>query len=416
MAAAIEDCGNVQGGGKVLITGGHFVIGSIVVTHSNLIIHLSSGSSLVGSTDEADYPLIDVLPSYGVGRDVPTDKRFRPLIFITNATNVSITGEGAGAGAAAALSDRSWEKEASVIDGRGQGWWIKHFEKKLNYSRPRLVECMFCFDFQVSDLCLRDSPFWTLHPYASMGVTVARVTVLAPGWAPNTDGVDPDSCSDVLIKDSVFKCGDDGVAIKSGLNEAGRNFNRPSEHIRIENITIDPEFDNGSTNGVSIGSEMSGGVFNVTVSGAHITGCAVGVYVKSALGRGGEVNDITFEDISMDRVLEPIRFAIDYPYRRRLRLGQQDDERGVPTWKELEEVGANEDDGGSGTPYLHNLAVRRLVAKGALRAGFFEGLEDSVIDGIALEDVDIDIATSLGFECAFATGTAVNVSPAPCFP
>ena len=106
-------------------------------------------------------------------------------------------------------------------------------------------------------------------------------------YAPSTDGVDPDSCNDVEITDCYFSLGDDGIAIKSGLNQYGRDFNRPSKDIFIRNITIHPEFDNGSTNGISIGSEMSGGVSNITVTDVTITGVAFGLYIKSMDGRGG---------------------------------------------------------------------------------------------------------------------------------
>lgn len=88
-----------------------------------------------------------------------------------------------------------------------------------------------------------------------------NVTISAPVWAPNTDGIDVDSCNSVLIRDCNISVGDDAIAIKSGLNKAGRDFNKPSHNIRIENITMEH-------NGIAIGSEMSGGVYDVTVDGA----------------------------------------------------------------------------------------------------------------------------------------------------
>ena len=180
ITSAVTDCGS-RGGGQVVVAGGSFLTGSLVVNFSNIELHLAKDAVLLGSQKVDDYPLIAPLPSYGVGRDVPTDLRYRPLIFGQNVSSFSLTGTG-------------------IVDGQGEVWWLKHFGKQLNYSRPRLVECMFCTDFLVEDVTLKDSPFWTLHPYASVGVTVQRVTVTAPGWAPNTDGVDPDSCKNVLIK------------------------------------------------------------------------------------------------------------------------------------------------------------------------------------------------------------------------
>lgn len=96
------------------------------------------------------------------------------------------------------------------------------------------------------------------------------MSISAPGWSPNTDGIDVDSCNSVLISNCKFSVGDDAIAIKSGINKAGRDFNKPSHDIHIENIVVEPNFDNFSTNGISIGSEMSGGVYNVTVDGANL--------------------------------------------------------------------------------------------------------------------------------------------------
>ena len=352
-----------------------FLTGSFELCHDNLTLHVEHGAVLRGSSDESSYPLIEPLPSYGVGRDVPTSHRFRPLIFASNVSGVTLTGGG-------------------TIDGNGYLWWAKYFAGALRWSRPRLVEFMFCRLVLIEDLTLENSPFWTVHPYASIDVTVQRLTVTAPWWAPNTDGVDPDSCRNVLIRDCVFSAGDDGVAIKSGLNQAGRDFGVPCENVRIENVTVAPERDNGSTNGVSIGSEMSGGVRNVTVDGLSVSRCAVGVYVKSMEGRGGVVEDITFQNVVADHVAEPVRFAMHYSYRRQLADGAA----GM---------------GNVTIPHFRNLAVRNLTARGALVAGAFAGLPGSQITGVTLEDVQIEARKP--FSCSHVSGVATRTTPRACF-
>ena len=234
--------------------------------------------------------------------------------------------------------------------------------------------------------------------------------------------MDVDSCRDVLIEDCVFRAGDDGIAIKSGLDEAGRAFGVPSENIRIRNITVEPEFDNGSTNGVSIGSEMSGGVRNVTVDGLLVRSCAVGVYIKSREGRGGAVEDVAFLNVEAQRVLEPIRFAMDYSYRRRKsrRLDAAAAAAAAAAEGEGkggaggEEGGESDDDGDEGTPHFRNISVVNLTATDALVAGTFAGLPDSQITGIRLQDVTIHAADS-EFRCKNASGTAVRTEPPPCF-
>jgi polygalacturonase len=223
----------------------------------------------------------------------------------------------------------------------------------------------------------------------------------------------------VLIQDCSFHAGDDGIAIKSGLNEAGRTFGMPSENIRIENVTVEPEFDNGSTNGISIGSEMSGGVRNVSVDGLFVRRCAVGVYIKSMEGRGGYVEDIKFQNIVADQVLEPIRFAMDYAYRRRRNarylLHQRRFDDSV-----LEDIEHNNDDDNddwnSTIPYFRNLSVVNLVATRAVVAGTFAGLPDSDINGIELENVNITGSKLLQFRCSYVTnGAAFETVPEACF-
>lgn len=78
-----------------------------------------------------------------------------------------------------------------TIDGQGGWWWRQHKLKKLRYTRGRLIELMWSSNIQISDVTLRNSPFWTVHPYDCTNVTIRGVTILTPLDAPNTDGIDP---------------------------------------------------------------------------------------------------------------------------------------------------------------------------------------------------------------------------------
>lgn len=160
-------------------SGGTFLTGSFELL-SGIDLYVEDNAVLLGSIDEDDYPLIDVLPSYGIGRDIESDMRYQALIFGQNLTDISISGEG-------------------IIDGNGGEWWKRWFKKDLEWSRPPLIELMYCNNIVVQDLTLQNSAFWNVHPYASTDIVVQRLRILAPGYAPNTDGVDPDSCKNVLI-------------------------------------------------------------------------------------------------------------------------------------------------------------------------------------------------------------------------
>lgn len=79
-----------------------------------------------------------------------------------------------------------------TINGQGQTWWTKYQKKLLNHTRGPLLQLMWSRDIVISNITLRDSPFWTLHPYDCKNVTISNLTILAPvSGAPNTDGIDP---------------------------------------------------------------------------------------------------------------------------------------------------------------------------------------------------------------------------------
>jgi polygalacturonase len=401
ITAAIKDCSRASDfpfsadnkNTLMVPSGGVYLTGSFEM-ESGIDIFIDAGAKLLGSIEESDYPLVDVLPSYGMGRDVPSDLRYQPLIFGQNLTHVSISGSG-------------------VIDGNGTPWWAKHFLNKLAWSRPPLVEFMYSSHLTFQDVTLQNSAFWTLHPYASTDIDVQRINILAPGYAPNTDGVDVDSCRNVLIQDSLFRCGDDGIAIKSGLNEYGRNFGFPSENILIRNITVHPAFDNLSTNGISIGSEMSGDVRNVTVENVRITGCEAGLYIKSMVGRGGVVEDILYDGIIIENTLQALRVMMQYNYRRLLdgaSAGAGHDS--VSTSEAASEAGEGDDT----IPIFRNIRFSNVVGKNIGQAGEFRGLENSIVQNIRVENVTLDSA--LPFSCEFAVGSYDSVSPdlSGCFP
>eukprot|EP01052_Picozoa_sp_SAG31_P040222 SAG31_NODE_5775_length_2332_cov_1.669503_1_plen_240_part_00 len=127
-----------------------------------------------------------------------------------------------------------------------------------------------------------------------------RLTVLNDHHSPNTDGFDPDSTSEVLIEDSFFSTGDDGVAIKSGWDCHGVSFGMPSNDIRIRNLTVISP----TSAGVCIGSEMSGGVSNVLVTDSTFVGCGTGIRVKTGRDRGGYVENISYRDIKISSAFD----------------------------------------------------------------------------------------------------------------
>jgi polygalacturonase len=143
---------------------------------------------------------------------------------------------------------------------------------------------MYCSDFSMIGITVLNPPFWAMHPYVCDNLLFEDITYSAPVNSPNTDGIDPDSCSNVVIRNfTTLGCGDDAIAIKSGKNEEGRAFATPSKNILIEGGSIGP------SSGIDIGSEMSGGVYNVMVRNVKFKGALFAGRIKSGRGRGGKL-------------------------------------------------------------------------------------------------------------------------------
>ncbi|KAF5769947.1 putative glycoside hydrolase, family 28, pectin lyase/virulence factor [Helianthus annuus] len=155
--------------------------------------------------DENEWTVIEPLPLYGWGRDADGG-RYISLIFGTNLTDVIITGNN------------------GTINSQGSPWWVKYRAGQLKYTRPYLIELMYSDGIQISNLTLIDSPSWNIHPIYSSNIIIQGITILAPVKSPNTDGINPDSCTNTRIEDCYIVYGDDCVVVKGGWDEYGITY------------------------------------------------------------------------------------------------------------------------------------------------------------------------------------------------
>mmetsp|Transcript_29268 Transcript_29268/g.40446 ORF Transcript_29268/g.40446 Transcript_29268/m.40446 type:complete len:289 (+) Transcript_29268:36-902(+) len=256
-----------------------------------------------------------------------------------------------------------------------------------NVTRGHLLELQHSTDIVVSNVTLRNSPFWTVHVFACQRVRGSNLTILSPHPSPNIDGFDPDSSQDVLIENSYFRVGDDGVAIKSGWDCFGTQYGMPSANIVIRNLTVDSP----TAAGVCIGSEMSGGVYNVTVSDCRFVNMHAGLRIKTNKHRGGTVSQIAFENIELENVQVGMQFN-DY-------YGSPNPSchRGT-TWQ---------------IPTVENITVKNLKGIGVQLAADMEGLPESPLRGLILQDIHLEGGTEM--KCnQFVQGSATRVFPEPC--
>jgi polygalacturonase len=344
----IDLCGH-HGGGTVFIPAGTYVTGTIWM-RSNITLHVESGAVLLGDTDIAAFPL---WTTKWEGNAVASSHA--PLIGGEGLTNIAVTGRG-------------------VIDGRGKMWWDAFHQGKIRDIRPHLIRFVDCRDVLIDGLHFINSPRWTLNPVACDNVTITRVTIRNPHNSPNTDGINPDSCSNVQISNCHIDVGDDCIAIKSGSEEDGRPNPRPCHNITISNCTM-----LHGHGGVVIGSEMSGGVRNVAISNCVFCGTDRGIRLKSRRGRGNAVEDLRVDNIVMDDVHCPIVVNLFYV------CGASEHSKVLDP--KLQQVNA-------GTPQFRRLRFSNITArKVKFAAAFILGLPEMFVEDIVLDGISIYMDT-----------------------
>uniref|UniRef100_A0ACD6A7C8 Uncharacterized protein n=1 Tax=Avena sativa TaxID=4498 RepID=A0ACD6A7C8_AVESA len=355
-----------KGGAQLFVPAGRWLTGSFSLI-SHLTLSLDKDAVIIGSSDSSDWPVMDPLPSYGRGRELPGE-RHQSLIFGWNLTDVIITGAN------------------GTIDGQGDIWWDWFQHGNLNYTRPHLIELMYSTNIVISNLTFKNSPFWNIHPVYCSQVLVEYVTILAPLDSPNTDGINPDSSTNVCIYHCYVRNGDDIIAIKSGWDEYGISFARPSSNISISNIT-------GETRGgagIAIGSEMSGGVSNVRAEGLRIVNSLHGIRIKTAPGRGGYVMNVYISDVSMHNVSRAIRITGNY--------GEHPDN--------------NYDK--NALPVISNITIENVVGVNVGIAGILEGIRGDNFSRICISNVSLSVQSMHPWSCSLIQGYSNSVTPESC--
>jgi polygalacturonase len=368
---AVEACVKA-GGGTVVVPAGRYLTGTITL-QSHVTLALDGGATLVASQDPADYPL-------EADAWEPEKQILAPLIDARDAENVTVTGRGTIDGQGAVW----WHRLDLASPKRGMAGAATSEEKaeaaKLTHGRPQLIRFTRCKDVAIEGISLRDSPEWNVHPLLCEDVRVDGVTINAPSNSHNTDGIDPQSCRNVRIVNCRIDTGDDCVTLKSGLNELGRRMGRPDENITIANCVM-----LHGHGGVTIGSEMSGGVRNVTITNCVFQGTNIGIRIKSQRGRGGVVEGVTASNIVMQDV--PDAFVITMFY-----MGSDKPGDIFPV--------------DEGTPRFRDFLFSNITARGGRSAGSITGLRERPVEDVTFTNVHVQAQT--GFTCTDAAGITFN--------
>jgi polygalacturonase len=396
--AAIADC-NKKGGGVVVIPAGLWLTGPIELK-TNVNLHLQKNALLQFTTDFDQYPLVQ-----GNWEGLPQMRNQSPLS-ATNQQNIGITGYGIIDGGGEAwrlvkkekLTETQWKKlvASGGIVGEDKKTWYptekflkgsqlknpgvieagktkEFYESIKDFLRPNLLVITNCKKILLEGVTFQNSPAWCLHPLMSQDLTVRNITVKNPWYAQNGDGIDLESCKNVLIENSSFDVGDDGICIKSGRDEAGRKRGMPTQDVIVRNCVV-----YHAHGGFVIGSEMSGGAKNIYVNDCTFIGTDIGLRFKTTRGRGGIVENIFINNIAMkDIVGEAILFDMYYAAQDPIPVAGE--ERKPP---KVETQPVSE-----GTPQFRNFYIKNVTATGAAKAIFVRGLPEMNVTNIVLEDM-----------------------------
>ena len=391
---------NKKGGGVVLIPAGLWLTGPIVLK-SNINLHLANGATLLFTADKNEYPLIKAN-----WEGLPQMRNQSP-VSATNETNIAITGlgiiDGNGDVWRAVKSDKltasQWKKKVEsggVLSDDKKTWYPSEafmkgskmpanpgafaperddafYQSIKDFLRPNLVLFTSCKNVLLEGVTFQNSPAWCLHPLMCENLTVRNVFVKNPWYAQNGDGIDVESCKNVLIENSVFDVGDDALCMKSGRDAEGRKRAMPTENVIIRGCTV-----YSSHGGFVIGSEMSGGARNIYVSNCTFIGADIGLRFKTTRGRGGVVENIFINDIYMkDIPAEAILFDMYYMAKDPVALAGEKRELPKVEFKTVDET----------TPVFKNFHISNVYCNGAEKGIFIRGLPEMHVKDIVLENM-----------------------------
>lgn len=402
-AAFAEAIGRLEalGGGHLDVPSGVYLTGPVELK-SHIDLHVTPQAIIIFNPDRSLYPVIRT-----VYEGIDTWRCESP-IHAEGATDIAITGGGVIDGSGEAwralkrkkVAPEDWKKltgghglyveekstwypDESYYEGNrvaDESTPVKYMsaeqlEKYKIFLRPVMVSLRRCTNVLLEDCMFQNSPAWNIHPLLCNNVIVKNITAKNASYAQNGDGIDVDSCQDVVIVGSTFDVGDDGICIKSGRDEDGRARGVPSKGIIVHGCTV-----LRGHGGFVVGSEMSGGVENIKVSCCRFMGTDAGLRFKSRRGRGGEVKNIFIEDISM-KDIKADAILFDLYYNGTSALDSFDN--AAATFA-LPEAPVDET-----TPRFADITIKGVTCYGAGRAIYVNGLPEMPVSNIDISDVNI---------------------------
>ena len=420
-ASAVEKL-TAEGGGHLVVPQGIWHTGPIVLK-SNIDLHLEAGAVILFAADESLYP---IRQTSFEGLDT---RRCQSPLSAEGAENISITGQGIIDGNGqywrpvkrSKVTDSHWKRLLEVPGSQEmkKGYWVPsagyakgesladmnvpkglktqaEWDEIRRFLRPVMVSLVNCRNVLLQGVIFQNSPAWNLHPLMCENIIIDDVLVRNPAYAQNGDALDLESCRNALVVNSRFDAGDDGICVKSGKDADGRRRGRPCENVVVSGCTVF-----AGHGGFVVGSEMSGGVKNVKVENCQFVGTDVGLRFKSTRGRGGVVEGIYIDNVTMaDIVNDALIFNLYYGGKS---VAEQQADGDKPDTQKAYPVDET-------TPEFRDIHISNVRCSGAGRAMLFNGLPEKPIDGIHLKNIWIKAKKGAEFtNCKGVTRDNVNI-------
>lgn len=250
----IDEAAKAGNGAKVLVPGGHqYLIGTLELK-SGIDFHLEGDAELLVSTNPDDYSGEAAIVAWG-------------------AKNLTISGTGSINGRALEFMSH-YEAENE--------WWIP------KDWRPKLFILTKCNELEVRDITITKAPIWSLHMLGCENVLIDNIKIKNNLDVPNCDGIDPDHCRNVEIRNCHIVCGDDAIVIKTTRQDVDYG---PSSNIWVHDCVLETQ-----DSGVKIGTETTQDISNVTFERCEIKTSCRGLTIQ--LRDEGSVYNVLFKDIT----------------------------------------------------------------------------------------------------------------------
>jgi polygalacturonase len=408
-----------KGGGRVTVPRGIWLTGPIVMK-SNINLHVEAGALVIFSKKKDLYPLIE-----SNWEGWKTVRSLSPL-YGKDLENIAFTGEGIFDGSGEVwrlvkrekMTDSQWKKlvnSGGIVSEDGELWFpsesykkgselrdklgprfsdeLDDYKESRDFYRPVMVSLVNCNKVLLDGPVFQNSAAWCIHPIWCENLTVRNIDVRNPWYSQNGDGIDIESCKNSVVYNCTFDVGDDAICIKSGKDKEGRDRGIPTENLVVKNCVV-----YHGHGGFTVGSEMSGGVKNIHVSGCTFIGTDVGLRFKSRRGRGGVVENVFISNIDMINIpTNAISFNL---YYGGLSVSEMLAQNENENWQsEIYPVSEE-------TPRFKDIRMMNITCKGAHQAIYLQGLPEMNLENVHLENLTME--SDKGLFCMDVRGITIK--------